>query len=147
MAQLLKPYEAYEKPGLIIGYAMSAIQIYKGSMIGLNPHGYVVPMDHGTDNLRFVGIASESADNSTGEHGDKKINVIKAGSFVYRAVPQGIEPMIATMGMVAFAHTGWEVKMRPWDLCNEYQIGRIVGIETTSTGQPGVRVRIDNHVH
>jgi len=30
-------------------------------------------------------------------------------------------------------------------LTNSYKVGTVVGPETTSTGQPGYRVRIDNH--
>jgi len=145
MPALAKPFETYEKPGLIIGYAVTNAAIYKGALLGLNSDGHAVAMAHGTANLKFIGVATESADNSAGEAGAKKLNAAKSGSFVFKAAA-GFTPTLANLGAEVYANTDWEVQVSTSGLTNNYKIGRIVGLETTSTGVAGVRVRIHNHV-
>jgi hypothetical protein len=141
---LTTAFETYEKPGLVVSYKLSNVKIYKGSLVGVNASGYLVSMAHGTANLKFVGVANETIDNSAGSAGDRAVNVTKSGSFVMKAV-SGFVPAIADVGKELYANTDFEVQIATAGLTNQYKVGTIVGIETTSTGAAGVRVRIDNY--
>jgi hypothetical protein len=141
---LTKPFETYEKPGLVVSYRLSNVKIYKGALVGVNSSGYLVPMAHGTANLKFVGVANETVDNAAGSAGDRSLNVTKCGSFVMKAVG-GFTPAVADLGKEVYANNDWEVQIATGGLTNQYKVGTIVHIETTSTGVAGVRVRIDNY--
>lgn len=144
MAALTKPYETLDKPGLVVSYKLSNVKIYKGSLVGVNSNGHVVSMDHGVANLKFVGVANESVDNSTGSAGDKSINVTKCGAFVYKPVA-GFAPAQGDLGKEVYVSTNWEVAISTVGLTNQYKVGTIVALDTTSTGSAGVRVRVDNY--
>jgi hypothetical protein len=144
MPALTQPYEAFEKPGLVVSYKISNVKILKGSLVAVNASGYLVPIAHGTANLKFVGVANETVDNSAGSAGDKSLNVTKTGSFVMKAA-SGFTPALADLGKEVYANTDWEVQVSTSGLTNPYKVGTIVSTETTSTGAAGVRVRIDNH--
>jgi hypothetical protein len=120
------------------------VKILKGSLVAVNVSGYLVPIAHGTANLKFVGVANETVDNSAGSAGDKSLNVTKTGSFVMKAA-SGFTPALADLGKEVYANTDWEVQVSTSGLTNLYKVGTIVSTETTSTGAAGVRVRIDNH--
>lgn len=144
MASLTQSFETYEKPGIVVSYKMSAAKIYKGALVGVNSSGYLAKMDQGTAGLKFVGVANETIDNSAGAAGDKSLNVTKSGSFALKAA-SGFIPTVADLGKEVYANTDWEVQISTVGLTNQYKVGTIVGIETTSTGANGVRVRIDNY--
>jgi hypothetical protein len=55
--------------------------IYKGALVCLNGDGYLVS-GADTAGLRFVGVARDGADNSTGSNGDKEVIVVTQGSIV-----------------------------------------------------------------
>ncbi len=143
MASLTKAFETYERPGLVVAYKLSNVKAFKGAALGLNSSGYVVPMSHAVAGLKFVGVANESVDNSAGAAGDKTVNVTKSGSFVLKA--SGFTPAVADLGKEVYALTDWEVQVATTGLTNSYKLGTVVSTETTSTGEAGVRVRIDNH--
>lgn len=144
MAALTQAYEAFEKPGIVIAYKMSNVKLFKGALVGVNSSGYLVAMAHATANLKFVGIASETVDNSAGSAGDKTINVTKVGSFVFKAV-SGFTPAQSNLGNEVYANTDWEVQVSTSGLTNRYKVGRIVALDSTSTGATGVRIRIDDY--
>lgn len=144
MASLSQNLETFEKPGLVVGYKQSNALVYKGALLGVNASGYAVSMAHGTAGLKFIGVANEKIDNSAGAAGDKSVNVTKSGSFVFKAA-SGFTPAVADLGKEVYANTDWEVQTSSIGLTNAYKVGTIVGIETTSTGAAGVRIRIDNH--
>jgi hypothetical protein len=141
---LSKPYENYERPGLVVSYKISNVKIYKGSLVAVNASGFAVPISHTSAGLKPVGVANETVDNSAGAAGAKSLNVTKAGAFVYKAA-SGFVPTQADLGKELYALTDWEVQVSTTGLTNQYKVGTIVAIESTSTGQSGVRVRIDNH--
>ncbi|MBV6458964.1 MAG: hypothetical protein HONBIEJF_02103 [Fimbriimonadaceae bacterium] len=143
MAALTAPYEAFERPGIVIAYKMSNVKIYKGSMVGINSLGFVIPMTHATANLKYVGVANETVDNSTGSSGDKLINVTKNGSFVVKA--SSFTPSLANLGSEVYILSDWEVQINATGLTNSYKAGTIVAVENTSGGVSGVRIRIENH--
>ncbi len=140
---LTTAFETFEKPGLVVSYKLSNTKVYKGSLVGVNASGYLVSMAHGTAGLRFVGVANETVDNSSGAAGDKALNVTKCGSFVLKAL--GFTPAVADIGKDAYANSDWETQIATAGLTNQYKVGTIVGVESASTGTAGVRVRIDNH--
>ena len=144
MAALTTAFEAFEKPGLVVSYKVSNTKIFKGALVGVNASGYLVPMAHGTASLKFVGIANAGVDNSAGAAGDKSLNVGKSGAFVFKAA-SGFSPAIADLGKEVYANTDWEVQIATVGLTNSYKVGTITALETTSTGDTGVRVRIDNY--
>ncbi len=145
MAALTQAYEANEKPGLVVNYKLAAVKIYKGGLVGINSAGYLTPMTHTTASLKFVGIAGETVDNSAGAAGDRALNAAKAGSFVMKAA-SGYTPAIADIGKDVYALTDNEVQISTSGLTNSYKVGTILGLETTSAGATGVRIRIDNYV-
>ena len=144
MAALTKAYEAYERPGLIVSYALGNVKVYKGAIVAVDLNGYIAAANHATIGLSLVGVAAETVDNSAGSAGDKRINVTKSGSFVMKAA-SGYTPAQADVGGAAYVNTDWEVQASSLGLTNVYQAGTIVALETTSEGSPGVRVRVDNH--
>lgn len=144
MAALQKPYETYERPGIVVAYKTSNVNIFKGALLGLNASGFVVPMAHGTASLKFVGVANESVSNSAGPAGAVSVNVTKSGSFVF-APASGSNFTQADIGKEAYANTDWEVATSPTGLTNAYKVGTVVSLETTASGTAGVRVRIDNY--
>ena len=87
---------------------------------------------------------SETVDNSAGSAGDKSVNLTKSGSFVFKAA-SGFSPAVGDIGKEVYANTDWEVQVATAGLTNQYKVGTIVAIETTSTGAAGVRVRVDNY--
>lgn len=141
---LSKPFENYERPGLVVSYKMNNVKIYKGSLVAVNAAGFAVPVSHTAANLKPVGVANETVDNSSGAAGAKSLNVTKAGAFVYKAAA-GFTPAQADLGKEVYALTDWEVQISTAGLTNQYKVGTIVALESTSTGQAGVRIRIDNH--
>jgi hypothetical protein len=144
MPQLSQPYEAYERPGLVAAYKMAAVTAYKGAALGVGADGYCLPMTPATAGLKFIGIAVESVDNSGGAAGAKSVNVAKSGAFVFKAA-SGYTPVQADLGKEAYAAGDWEVQASASGLANAYKTGVIIGLETTSTGAAGLRIRIDNH--
>jgi len=58
----------------------AAATIYKGGAVAIDDDGYLVPVDE-TRGRRFVGIASEGADNSSGSDGDKTCRVYRTGIY------------------------------------------------------------------
>ncbi len=144
MPALQKPYENFEKPGLVVSYQMAAVKIYKGSLVGVNAAGFLVQMAHGTAGLRFVGVANETADNSAGAAGDLSLNVNKTGTFVFKPVA-GYTPAQGDLGKDIYANTDWEVQVSATGLTNAYKVGSVTRLETTSTGSAGVRIRIGNY--
>jgi hypothetical protein len=144
LAALSAAFEAFEKPGLVVSYQLSNIKIYKGAMAAINASGYVIPITHATANLKFAGIANETIDNSAGAAGDKRVNLSKSGSYVFKAAA-GFTPAITDLGKEVYASSDWEVQVSATGLTNAYKVGTLTAIETTSTGSAGVRVRVDNY--
>lgn len=143
MAALNKPYEAFERPGIVVSVKLAQTKVYKGGMVAVNASGWATAITPQGSNLKFVGVANETVDNTNGNLGERAVAVTKAGTFVFKA--SGFVPAQADIGKDAYAASDWEVQNTAAGLNTAYKVGTIVGIETTATGEPGVRVRIDNH--
>ncbi|MBL8049205.1 MAG: hypothetical protein JNJ45_11045 [Chthonomonas sp.] len=144
MAALSQPYETFERPGIVVAYKMAVAKLYKGALVAVNSSGFATSIAHGTASLKFVGVANETIDNTAGSAGDKTMPITKSGCFVFRAA-SGFTPAAGDVGKEVYANTDWEVQIATAGLTNQYKVGTIVGLETTSTGVAGVRVRIDNY--
>ncbi|TSA13003.1 MAG: hypothetical protein D4R73_01530 [Deltaproteobacteria bacterium] len=72
------------REGIEIEYPVAAVKIYAGSMVCINAAGYAAPAAD-TVNFKFVGVALEQVDNSTGQAGDKTIRVRRSGVFEFKA--------------------------------------------------------------
>lgn len=138
---LNKPYEAYERPGLVVSYRMAAVRIFKGALVGVNSTGFAVPMSKATTGLKFVGVAAETVDNRGGTAGGKTLNVTKSGSFVLSC----LSVSQSQIGREVFADNDWSVTVSAPSEGEDYLVGTIVSIESTSQGGAGCRVRIDRH--
>jgi len=135
MPALTAPYENLEREGLLMSYAVKAnAKIWKGALVCVDSTGYLVPASD-TANLRFVGVAFESVDNTGGANGAQRCRVIKRGSFVYNRSGTYTQ---ADIGVVVRAVSDNEVAKTS---TNNIVVGTVV--ELLDGGR--VRIRIDNH--
>jgi hypothetical protein len=132
---LQQPYEAHEREGLIVAYPVKAnARIWKGALVCVDSTGYLVPASDAA-NLRFVGVAFESVDNTGGANGAKRCRVVKRGTFVYNRIGSFTQ---ADIGTTARAITDNEVAKTS---TNNIVVGTVVELLDGNR----VRIRIDNH--
>jgi hypothetical protein len=135
MPALQQPYEAHEREGLIVAYPVKAnARIWKGALVCVDNTGFLVPASD-TANLRFVGVAFESVDNTGGASGAKRCRVVKRGTFVYNRIGSFTQ---ADIGTTARAITDNEVAKTS---TNNIVVGTVVELLDGNR----VRIRIDNH--
>ena len=134
MPALSQPYETHEREGLIVAYPVKAnARIWKGALVCVDSTGYLVPASD-TANLRFVGVAFESVDNTGGASGAKRCRVVKRGTFIYNRI--GIFTQ-ADIGTTARAVTDNEVAKTS---THNIVVGTVVELLDGNR----VRIRIDN---
>jgi hypothetical protein len=144
LAALTKPFETLHKPALIASQKIAgSTTIYKGALVAANASGFAIPIDHGTANLTFLGIAEETVAN-TGADGDKSVRIAKFGGGVYVDLSSVTQ---SSVGKEVYAKTDNEVQINTAGLTNAYKVGTIVALETASTGVAGVRLRIDRYTN
>lgn len=135
MPALSQPYETHEREGLIVAYPVKAnARIWKGALVCVDSTGYLVPASD-TANLRFVGVAFESVDNTGGANGAKRCRVVKRGTFIYNRIGSFAQ---ADIGTTARAVTDNEVAKTS---TNNIVVGTVVELLDGNR----VRIRIDNH--
>lgn len=135
MPALSQPYETHEREGLIVAYPVKAnARIWKGALVCVDSTGYLVPASD-TANLRFVGVAFESVDNTGGANGAKRCRVVKRGTFIYNRIGSFTQ---ADIGVTARAVTDNEVAKTS---TNNIVVGTVVELLDGNR----VRIRIDNH--
>jgi len=135
MPALTQPYETHEREGLIVAYPVKAnARIWKGALVCVDSTGYLVPASD-TANLRFVGVAFESVDNTGGANGAKRCRVVKRGTFIYNRIGSFTQ---ADIGTTARAVTDNEVAKTS---TNNIVVGTVVELLDGNR----VRIRIDNH--
>ena len=135
MPALSQPYETHEREGLIVAYPVKAnARIWKGALVCVDSTGYLVPASD-TANLRFVGVAFESVDNTGGANGAKRCRVVKRGTFIYNRIGSFTQ---ADIGATARAVTDNEVAKTS---TNNIVVGTVVELLDGNR----VRIRIDNH--
>jgi hypothetical protein len=135
MPALTQPYETHEREGLIVAYPVKAnARIWKGALVCVDSTGYLVPASD-TANLRFVGVAFESVDNTGGASGAKRCRVVKRGTFVYNRIGSFTQ---ADIGTTVRANSDNEVAKTS---TNNIVVGTVVELLDGNR----VRIRIDNH--
>jgi hypothetical protein len=140
MAALSAAFDAGYKPGNIVLYKIAAsTTIYKGALVALDTDGFLIPIAHGTASLKYVGVAEETVEND-GADGDASVRVSKIGSFVIAGT--GVQ---ADIGKEAYAVDSGTIQIGTGGLTNQYKVGTVLGIETTSNGAAGMRIRVQNY--
>ena len=135
MPALSQPYETHEREGLIVAYPVKAnARIWKGALVCVDSTGYLVPASD-TANLRFVGVAFESVDNTGGANGAKRCRVVKRGTFIYNRIGSFTQ---ADIGATVRTVTDNEVAKTS---TNNIVVGTVVELLDGNR----VRIRIDNH--
>ena len=134
-----KAYETYERPGMVIPYVVGPHPIGKGWMVGLDDAGLLVPIARA---VCLVGIANEPHAGISEPRHDVRVNVTTCGSFVFAF--KGWKPSYVDLQREVWAFDETTVGGAPFR--TSIPVGRVVGIETTSDGRGGVRVKIDDAV-
>ncbi|MCE5243699.1 MAG: hypothetical protein ABFD98_00945 [Syntrophobacteraceae bacterium] len=85
MAALTADRKTPYREGIETEYKVAAAtKIFAGSLVCLNAGGYAVPAADAA-NFKFVGVAREQADNSSGANGDLTVRVRRKGVFRFAA--------------------------------------------------------------
>jgi len=144
MSNIQRPFQTYERPGLVVSYKMAVGTIYEGHLVGLNDKGLAYALTSSSpSNTKFIGVAAENKICDKG--GSVEINVTKAGAFVFQSCNLyddiGQNPQeIMGHEMTAFDSTTVGYTDKPG-----VKVGTLVKIEQASTGKPGFRIRIERH--
>lgn len=131
--------EAKRSEGKLKSYPVAATTtIYKGTLVGLNSSGYLVPMSDAAS-LLFAGVAAEKVANS-GSAGDKSCRVHREGEFEFAYA--GGDAAQARVGELAYAQDDQTVDEDASLTTNDYPVGEIVEVVSTTK----VRVAIAAHL-
>lgn len=80
---LKENYDSQGKAGALVSYPVAEkTHIFKGALVCINCSGYAVP-GADAEGFVFVGVAYEECNNETGDNGDRRVRVLKTGSFLY----------------------------------------------------------------
>lgn len=82
MANVTTEYDGQRSAGQLKSIPMSAVKIWKGTLVAINTSGYAAK-GADTASFLFAGVAYETVDNSAGAAGDKKIRVEKTGEYLF----------------------------------------------------------------
>ena len=97
-------YPASKDEGSIVALAMSNVKLYAGTMIGTNTAGYAVNGNDAAADIKILGVATETVDNSGGSAGDLKIKV-KAGTFLLEHAGTITQAMVGEMVCAEYNYT------------------------------------------
>ena len=97
-------YPASKDEGSIVALAMSNVKLYTGTMIGTNTSGYAVNGNNAAADIKILGVATETVDNSGGSAGDLKIKV-KAGTFLLEHAGTITQAMVGEMVCAEYNYT------------------------------------------
>lgn len=102
MPNLTKPYDIAYSEGDIVEYPVAAsTTIYAGAFVVIDANGWATKMVGGTANQKFVGVAVETADNSTGANGAKRVKVLRRHGAVVERIASSLTQ--ASVGLIAYA--------------------------------------------
>lgn len=86
MSALTRDRATSYREGIEVEFPVAAAtKIYAGSMVCVNGAGYAAPAAD-TSGYRFVGVAMEQVDNSSGADGAKMVRLRRVGVFEFDAV-------------------------------------------------------------
>lgn len=132
--------DAKKQSGQLKRYPLAAsTTIYKGTLVGLNSSGYLVPMSD-TASLQFVGVAFDKTDNSAGSNGDKYCRVELEGEFEFAYA--GGDAAQTKVGELMYAQDDQTVDEDASLTTNDYPVGFCTEFISTTK----VRVLISAHV-
>ena len=120
--------------GVILPFAVEeATKILEGALVSVNAAGYAV---NATDaaNDRVVGVATKTADNTSGADGDIHVEVWTDGVHDFVS---GFSATIANVGDKVYVVDNQTVDLAA-TTTNDVLVGIVVGVESTSK----VRVRL-----
>ncbi|MEN6439781.1 MAG: hypothetical protein ABFD97_14495 [Syntrophobacter sp.] len=81
MAALSADRKTTYREGVEIEYRVAGgAKIFAGSLVCINTAGYALP-GADTANFKFIGVATEQADNTSGANGDISVRVRRKGIF------------------------------------------------------------------
>jgi hypothetical protein len=104
MAALTKDRATPYRDGIEIEFPVAgSTKIYAGSLVCTNTSGYAVPAAD-TAGLRFLGVALEQADNTSGANGAKTLRLRRSGAFEFDA-SSITQAMVGTAMYVVDDHT------------------------------------------
>jgi hypothetical protein len=136
MSALTENYDAQGKAGALVSYPVAeGAHIFKGSLVCVNADGYAVP-GADSDDYAFVGVAYEETNNTVGSDGDRRVRVLKTGSFVYPADGGAAQSDLGKLMYLADDSTVAD------STTNSIPVGIVV--EAPNSSQ--VRLRIDTQV-
>lgn len=102
MPNLTRPYDIAYSEGEIVEYSVAAsTRIFAGAFVAIDANGWAVRVVGGTANQKFVGVAVETADNSTGANGDKRVKVLRRHGAVVERIGSSLSQ--ASVGLIAYA--------------------------------------------
>lgn len=136
MTALTSNYEAKRQDGAFLTYPVAeSTTIYKGALLQVDKtgadEGYAKPLSDGASR-KFIGVAVESADNSSGSNGDINVRVYKTGVFQYTKATA----VQADVGAAAYGHDDNTIGTTS---TNSVFVGYVVGLVNSST----VKLQID----
>jgi hypothetical protein len=140
MAAATADREAQRSEGRLKAYGVAAdTVIHKGTLVGLNADGYLVPMADEAG-LVFAGLACDRADNGGGADGARRCRVYKDGE--YELFYAGGDATAALAGREVLAQDDQTVDEDAGLTDNDYVVGAVTEVVSPTR----VRVRIDNYV-
>jgi len=134
-------YDSKRSEGKLKSYLVAgSTTIYKGTMVGTNSSGYLVPMSD-TAGLGFVGVAAEKVVNS-GSAGDESCRVYTDGEFEFAYAGANAAQTLVDGTTIVYAQDDITVDEDAALTTNDYPVGVIVEVVSTTK----VRVFISGHL-
>ena len=128
------PRNTRRREGLYARYPIAGgVKIYQGTLVCLNASGYAVPADDAVG-YKFVGVATETIDNTSGSDGDTHIKVVRKGTFAFSKV----SPSLTDIGNPFYVKDDSTVRDAA-DATNDVLVGVCVDIDA-STGEVWVEI-------
>lgn len=115
--------------------------IYKGTLVGTNSAGYLVPMADASG-LGFVGVAAQKADNASGADGALSCLVECEGEYEFVYAGGDAAQTLVDGTTVVYAQDDQTVDEDASLTTNDYPVGVIVEVISTTK----VRVKISAHL-
>lgn len=109
----------------------AATTIYQGTMVGVDGSGNAQPLSD-TSGLKFVGIASDKADNSGGSAGDVEVEVQDPAHHGLYLETNATSPTKAWVGLKAYAADDNTVALTG-SVSNSAEVGEIKQVNQTGT--------------
>jgi hypothetical protein len=129
MSALTKDRATSYREGIEIEFLVAAnTKIFAGSLVCVNSSGYAAPAAD-TAGFKFIGVAMQQVDNSTGADGAKNLRVRRTGVFEFDAA--SINPAMVGDPMYAVDDHTFDDAAGP---TNDVKVGVLVKYEAATKG-------------